>query len=87
MHILEMHIIEWMSTYNAGLGLMGEQGTETISNKLYRTYGCMANKAQWLKCIVQEHHRSVCPTVLLMPIRTIKARRLELNLVKIYSWH
>ena len=81
MHILEMHIIEWMSTYNAGLGLMGEQGTEAISNKLYRTYGCMANKAQWLKCIMQE------PTVLLMPIRTIKARRLELNLVKIYSWH
>ena len=30
MHILEMHIIEWMSTYNAGLGLMGEQGTEAI---------------------------------------------------------
>ena len=34
MHILEMHIIEWMSTYNAGpiagLGLMGEQGIEAI---------------------------------------------------------
>ena len=30
MHILEMHIIEWMSTYNAGFGLMGEQGTEVI---------------------------------------------------------
>ena len=71
MHILEMHIIEWMSTYNAGLGLMGEQGTEAI----HAHYGCMANKVQWLKCIMQEHHLSVCPTVLLMPIRTIKRKR------------
>ena len=60
MHILEMHISEWMSTYNAGFGLMGEQGTEAIYahfNKLYRTYGSMVNKLQRLKCIMQEH----CP--------------------------
>lgn len=25
-----MHVIEWMSTYNAGFGLMGEQGTEAV---------------------------------------------------------
>ena len=25
MHILEMHIIEWMGTYNAGLGLIGTE--------------------------------------------------------------
>ena len=59
MHILEMHNIEWMSTYNAGFGLMGEQGTDAIHahfNKLYRIYGCMENKVQRLNCIMQEHH-------------------------------
>ena len=38
MHILEMHNIEWMSTYKAGFGLMGEKGTNVHFNKLYRTY-------------------------------------------------
>ena len=82
MHILEMHIIKWMNTYNAGFGLMGEQGTEAIHahfNKLYRTrtYGCMANKVQRLKCIMQEHHLSVCPTLnaLKPEIRTRKRKR------------
>ena len=66
MHILEMQIKEWMSTYNAGFGLMGKQGTEAIHvhfNKLYRTYGCMENKVLRLKCIIQEHHLSVCPAL------------------------
>ena len=57
-----MHISEWMSTYNAGFGLMGEQGTEAIHahfNKLYRMYDSMVNKVQRLTCIMQEHYLSV----------------------------
>ena len=78
MHILEMHIIEWMSTYNAGLGLMGEQGTEAIHAHfkqvvydvwLYHLYG----KVQWLKCIMQEPYNSTLNA--LKPIRKIKRKR------------
>ena len=38
---------------------MGEKGTEALHahfNKLYRTYGCMANKVERLKCIMKEHY-------------------------------
>ena len=65
-----MHISEWMEAYNAGFGLMGEQGTEAILahfNKLYRAYdSCTANKVERLKCIMKEHHLtglSVCPNL------------------------
>ena len=64
MHLLEHHVSEWVDMYNAGFGLMGEQGTKAIHyhfNQLYRTYGSMANKVQRLMCIMQEHYLSVCP--------------------------
>lgn len=64
MHLLEHHVSEWVDMYNAGFGLMGEQGTEAIHNhfnQLYRTYGSMVNKVERLKCIMQEHYLSVCP--------------------------
>ena len=41
MHILEDHMLEWVSTHLAGCGLMGEQGAESIHSKfnsLKRTY-------------------------------------------------
>ena len=62
LHVLEHHVSEWVDMYNAGFGLMGEQGTEAQYNhfnKLYRTYGSMANKVQRLKCIMQEHSECV----------------------------
>ena len=95
MHILKMHIDhEWMSTCNAGFGLMREQGTESIHahfRKLYRTYGCMANKVQRLKCIMQEHHLCVYPTlnVLKPDIETKKRKRKLKTSPKLlrHSWH
>ena len=63
--MVKMHINEWMEAYNAGFGLMDEQGTEAIHahfNKLYRTYGCIANTVEWLKCIMKEHYL-VCPNL------------------------
>ena len=41
MHILEMHISEWMS---AGFGLMGEQGTEAIHAT---SINCTGHMAVW----------------------------------------
>ena len=57
MHLLEHHVSEWVDMYNAGFGLMGEQGTEAIHNhfnQLYRTYPSMVNKVERLKCIMRE---------------------------------
>ena len=34
MHLLEDHMVEWISTHQAGCGLMGEQGAESIHAKL-----------------------------------------------------
>ena len=66
MHILEAHMTEWMRIHNAGFGIMGEQGSEAIHahfNKLYRTYGCIADKVQRLKCIMKEHYLTTCPSL------------------------
>ena len=30
MHLIEDLVVEWMSTHQAGCGLMGEQGAESI---------------------------------------------------------
>ena len=73
MHILEMHIIEWMSTtYNAGLGLMGEQGTEAIHAHFKQVYGKQS-------AVAKMHHARASPECVsystLMPIRTIKRKR------------
>ena len=40
---------QWSRLTGAGLGLLGEQGVESIharSNTLHRTYHCMRNKVQ-----------------------------------------
>ena len=79
MHILEMHIIEWMSTYNAGLGLMSEQGTEAL-HAHFKQVVCMA---VWQSAVAKMHHArasSECVSystlnALKPEIRTIKRNR------------
>ena len=59
MHILEDHMLEWATTYQAGCGLMGEQGAESIHAKFYmlkRTYSGVRNPIAQLKSILQEHY-------------------------------
>ena len=59
MHLLEHHVSEWVDMYNAGFGVMGEQGTEAIYTTIsISCTGHMANKVQRLKCIMQEHYLS-----------------------------
>ena len=38
MHLLEDHMVEWISTHQAGWGLTGEQGAESIHAKLLNTH-------------------------------------------------
>ena len=57
-HILECHTVEWLSLdslHQAGCGLMGEQGAESIHakfNSLKRTYSSIRNPLDKLKSIM-----------------------------------
>ena len=65
LHMLEKHIIPWLNEWKVGLGLMGEQGAESIhalSNSLKRTYQPISNEVESLKCIMKEHYLQVAPS-------------------------
>lgn len=64
MHILECHILGWLEKWGVGLGLMGEQGAESIHtsfNLIEASYRSMPNKVDRLLCVVKEHHPRVDP--------------------------
>ena len=61
-HLLEDHLVEWILTHQAGCGLMGEQGAESIHakfNSLIRTYSGIQNSTAKLKSITNEHYLNV----------------------------
>ena len=61
MHLLEDHMVEWISSHQAGYDLMGEQGAESIHakfNSLIRTYSGIRNPTAKLKSIMNEHNAS-----------------------------
>ena len=64
MHILEDHTVPWLKEYQVGLGLMGEQGAESIHasiNGIKRAYANIRDRIQNLLSVLEEHHRHVCP--------------------------
>ena len=64
LHMLEDHVVDFIKQWRVGLGLMGEQGAESIHtrfNQLERTYSNMRNEVDRLKAIMEEHYRQVCP--------------------------
>jgi hypothetical protein len=66
MHLLEAHVVPWLKTYGVGLGLMGEQGAESIHaaiNSIKKAYTNIPDRVKNLECILNEHHRQVCPTL------------------------
>lgn len=49
-----------------GMGMMGEQGAESIHanvNDIKKAYSNIPDGVSRLKCILMEHHRRVCPTL------------------------
>ena len=53
LHIFEDHVVLFIRQCRVGLGVMGEQGAESIHNRfnvLERTYSNMPNKVNRLKC-------------------------------------
>ena len=64
LHMLEDHVVPFIRKWRVGLGMLNEQGAESIHarfNTLQRTYGSMQNKVERLKCTVKEHFRQICP--------------------------
>lgn len=79
MHIMEVHIVPWLKQHRVGLGLMGEQGAESIHaavNSIKKAYTNIPDKVSQLECILLEHHRQVCPT-LVKQQPEIKRRKLS----------
>ena len=64
LHMVEDHIVDFIRWWRVGMGMLGEQGAEsihTIFNQLERTYGNMTHGVERLKSMVTEHYRQVCP--------------------------
>jgi hypothetical protein len=81
MHMLEAHVIPWLRSYGVGLGLMGEQGAESIHaaiNGIKKAYSNIPDRVSQLQCILREHHRQVCPTLAIQKPQ-IKKRKLIKN--------
>ena len=64
LHLLEDHMIDFLKCWRVGLGLLGEQGAEsihTVYNSLKRTYANVYDHEERLHLVTMEHHRRVCP--------------------------
>lgn len=66
MHFMEQHLVPWLEEIGVGLGVMGEQGAESIHasiNGIKKSYSNIPDRVQQLHCILQEHHRHICPVL------------------------
>ena len=79
--MLEDNVVPFIRQWRVGLGVMGEQGAESINNRfniLERTYSTMPNKANRLKCMVADNFRQVCPAnIVKLPPAAKRAKREE----------
>ena len=65
MHMLEDHVVPWLRMWGVGLGLMGEQGAESIHayfNQLKSNYRATADPVERLKQMMQAHLLHVAPS-------------------------
>ncbi len=79
-HILEDHIIPWLERYPFGLGLLGEQGTESVHaviNRIKRNYQALPSEEKRLQTIVEEHSLRCAPelSVYFPPKKTYRPRK------------
>ena len=64
LHILEHHVVEFIRMWGTGLGMMSEQGAESIHvqfNQLAKTYANMVNPVERLQSMMAEHFRQISP--------------------------
>ena len=81
MHMLERHIVKQIKKWKFGMGLLGEQGAESIHsnfNTIERSYAGIPNKKDRLLRVTQEHHLRIDPeNIVLAP--PLKKRKLKTN--------
>ena len=65
MQILEDHMLEWLSMHQAGCGLMGELGAESIHAREVQLFAAkisgIKDPVAKLKSILQDHYLSISP--------------------------
>ena len=64
LHMMEDHVVPFLQKWKRGLGLLGEQGAESIHarfNSIRTNYSNMRNKVERLECIMREHYNQLCP--------------------------
>lgn len=69
LHMLENHVIPFLSKWKVGFGFMGEQGAESIHarfNDIGKHYGNMRSPAQRLESILDMHLTQVCPHLIVI---------------------
>ncbi len=59
MHMLESHVVEWLREWKVGLGLMGEQGAESIHNYFNNLKVSYRNR---LRCMMKQHFVHIAPS-------------------------
>ncbi len=80
LHMLEDHVIPWLSKWHGGFGLMGEQGAESIHkyfNNLGRVYCTSSDPVTKLHTEMREHHTHLAPECIVArppPIKKIKKK-------------
>ena len=82
MHILEDHVIPWFEWWHLGLGIMGEQGAESIHAhlmKLETTYQGIANDVERLKYIFKEHMLESAPSLVSLRPPAKKRKKSDTN--------
>ena len=65
LHILEEHVVNWISQWKFGLGFHGEQGGESLHakfNHLESQFRNTKNDLERLKLIFKEHQLQIGPT-------------------------
>ena len=64
LHLLERHVVPSIRRFGVGLGLLGEQGGESLHaefNTLSKTYSSVVRDVDRLKTVVQQHLLSTLP--------------------------
>ncbi len=64
LHMLEEHVVPQLRQWKTGYGFLGEQGAESIHaaiNRITPSYVNMPDKVERLRGVMREHHRQVCP--------------------------
>ena len=80
LHLLEDHVVDFISKWKIGLGMYAEQGGESIHpvfNALSKTYASVRPHTNRLKSMLEHHHLQVKPIVKSLTPQIRKRKREE----------